>query len=72
VSLWDEAEAQFYGSVLPQFVTKGNMRNMARKDVHTIRGTLHWAKVLGSPVDNYATRKTTGGISSSSVSVKSA
>jgi hypothetical protein len=27
---------------------------MARKDVHTVRGKLFWAKVLGEPVDNYS------------------
>jgi hypothetical protein len=26
---------------------------LAKKDIHLVRGTVHWAKVLGDPVPNY-------------------
>jgi hypothetical protein len=30
-----------------------NVKRMAKKNVHTIRGKVYWAKVLGEPVLNY-------------------
>lgn len=53
MSLWDDAEAEFYGAVIPAFLhRKVNERMSQKGKVAVLRGTLHWAKVLGAPRDN--------------------